>query len=262
MITSAYEILRAGGSSLDAVITAVTMLEDDALFNAGYGAVFTAEGQHELDASIMDGANLKAGSVAGVTRVKNPIKAARVVMEKTNHVMLTGEGADTFAESQGLEMVPSEYFYTERRWRSLMKLKERLRVKENTPISDEDKHGTVGAVALDKNGNLAAATSTGGHTNKMKGRIGDSPVIGSGTYANNDSCAVSCTGDGEYYMRLVLAYDIAARMRYAGDTLEVAANQVIKQVLPELGGSGGLIAIDRHGKIVMPFNTNVCTGHR
>lgn len=232
------------------------MLEDDALFNAGHGAVFTADAKHELDSSIMDGKTLKAGSVAGITRIKNPIKAARAVMEKTNYVMLAGEGANTFAEQQGLEVASSDYFYTERRWRSLMKLKERLSVKDNLPVSDEDKHGTVGAVALDQNGNLAAATSTGGHTNKMTGRVGDSPIIGAGTYANNDSCAVSCTGDGEYYMRLAIAYDVAARMRYHNDSLEDAANEVIMNVLPKLGGSGGLIAIDRNGKIVMPFNTN------
>lgn len=248
--------MKDGGSSLDAVTTAVVMLEDEPLFNAGHGAVFTSEGKHELDASIMDGSTLKAGSVAGITRIKNPIKAARAVMEKTSHVMLAGEGANAFAEQQGLEVVSEKHFYTERRWKSLMKLKERLQIKENSPISDEDKHGTVGAVALDQNGNLAAATSTGGHTNKMPGRIGDSPIIGAGTYANNNSCAVSCTGDGEYYMRLAIAHDVSARMLYRNDSIEKASDEIIMHALPKLGGSGGLIAIDRKGNIVMPFNTN------
>lgn len=256
-VRAGHDVLAGDGASLDAVTAAVIVLEDDPLFNAGHGAVFNAEGQHELDAAIMDGSNLKAGAVAGLKRARNPILAARAVMEKTRHVLLAAEGADAFAESQGLEMVSPNYFYTESRWRSLTRMQERLRVGEmNSPISDQDKHGTVGAVALDAAGNLAAATSTGGMTHKMVGRIGDTPIIGAGTYADNSTCAVSCTGDGEYFIRLAVAHEIASRIRYLGESMQVATAYVVMQALPALGGEGGVIAVDRGGNIAMPFNTS------
>jgi len=256
-VRAGHDLLARGGSSLDAVTAAVIVLEDDPLFNAGHGAVFNAEGQHELDAAIMDGANLKAGAVAGLKRARNPILAARAVMEKTRHVLLVAEGADAFAESQGLEMVSPNYFYTESRWHSLTRMQERLRAGEmNSPVSDQDKHGTVGAVALDAAGNLAAATSTGGMTHKMVGRIGDTPIIGAGTYADNSTCAVSCTGDGEYFIRLAVAHEIASRIRYLGESMQVATAYVVMQALPALGGEGGVIAVDRGGNIAMPFNTS------
>lgn len=235
-------ILLNGGSSLDAVTAAIIIMEDSPLFNAGKGAVFTAEGKNEMDASIMDGSNLMAGAVAGVQTIKNPILAAREVMERSKHVMLMGEGADIFAKEHGLKIEDSSYFFTERRWKSLQK-------------ANKDKFGTVGAVALDMNGNLAAATSTGGMTNKMKGRIGDTPIIGAGTYADNKSCAVSGTGHGEYFMRNVVAYDIAALMKYSGVSLKQASNYVIMKKLKDQGGGGGIIALDKAGNFVMTFNT-------
>lgn len=235
-------ILLNGGSSLDAVTAAIIIMEDSPLFNAGKGAVFTAEGKNEMDASIMDGSNLMAGAVAGVQTIKNPILAAREVMEHSKHVMLMGEGADIFAKEHGLKIEDSSYFFTERRWKSLQK-------------ANKDKFGTVGAVALDMNGNLAAATSTGGMTNKMKGRIGDTPIIGAGTYADNKSCAVSGTGHGEYFMRNVVAYDIAALMKYSGVSLKQASNYVIMKKLKDQGGGGGIIALDKAGNFVMTFNT-------
>lgn len=237
-----YTILEADGSSLDAVVAAIEILENSPLFNAGKGAVFTNEGSNELDASIMDGSNRNAGAVAGVHRIKNPIKAARAVMEQSNHVMLSGAGADQFAASVGLDTVPPEYFYTLKRHRSLQRA-----------ISAE-KHGTVGVVCIDKKGNLAAGTSTGGMTNKKYGRIGDSPIIGAGTYAD-ELCAVSCTGHGEYFIRYAVAYDVSAQLRYANKTLHEATNEIIMQKLKEAGGSGGLIAMNRKGEISMPFNT-------
>ena len=238
------EILRQGGSSLEAVTRVVMVMEDSPLFNAGKGAVFTAEGTNEMDAAIMDGRDLKAGAVAGISHVKNPILAARAVMENTEHVMLSGEGARLFAERQGLEMADSAYFFTQRRYDSYLRAKEKA-----------EKSGTVGAVALDKAGNLAAATSTGGMTYKMKGRIGDTPVIGAGTYADNESCAVSGTGHGEYFIRNVVAYDISAMMKYEHMTLADAAETVVMQKLKPAGGEGGVIAVDREGNIAMPFNT-------
>ncbi len=249
-----HHILKKGGSSLDAVAGALIILENSPLFNAGKGAVFTNNGSNELDASIMDGRSLQAGAVAGVKTVKNPILLARKVMEKSPHVLLSGEGADTFARGQGLEIVDPDYFYTERRWKSLQKVKARENLGEPEKSPDK-KHGTVGAAALDKFGNLAAGTSTGGMTNKRYGRIGDSPLIGAGTYANNETCAVSATGHGEYFIRAVVTHDISALMQYKGLSLQEAANRVIVDKLTALGGTGGVVAIDKKGNIAMPFNT-------
>src|SRR5690606_36239729 len=249
----------------DAVQAAVNVLEDSPLFNAGKGAVFTNEGKNELDASIMDGATLKAGAVAGVTTLKNPINGARAVMEKSEHVMMVGKGAELFALSQGCDTVSPSYFYTEERWNQLqrtIKEEELGRAAYNfnpresliSGVSREDvKFGTVGCVALDQNGNLAAGTSTGGMTNKRCGRVGDAPIIGAGTYAN-DQVAVSCTGWGEYYIRAVAAYDVAAQLKYGASTAAEAAAQVIKKI-GDLGGNGGMIVLDRHGGVTMPFNT-------
>ena len=241
-LTVGYEILEKGNSSLDAVEAVVRIMEDSPLFNAGKGAVFTNAGTNELDASIMDGSTLQAGAVAGVKTVKNPISAARKVMEKTWHVMLSGDGADHFAAEQGLEIVDNNYFYTERRWNALKKAQE------------EEKHGTVGCVALDKKGNIAAGTSTGGLTNKRWGRVGDTPIIGAGTYANNETCGVSGTGQGEYFIRGNIAYDVSALMIYRSLTVNDAAGQVIDK-LSGRGGRGGLIAMDKNGNIAMSFNT-------
>jgi L-asparaginase / beta-aspartyl-peptidase len=240
-LEAGHAVLQSGGSALDAVSAAVVVMEDSPLFNAGRGACYNAAGKHELDASIMEGATLRAGAVAAVTRVRNPVLAARAVMEKCRHVMLVGAAADRFGARQGLKLEKPEYFATASR---LAALREK-RVGH---------HGTVGAVALDANGNLAAATSTGGYTGKMPGRVGDSPIIGAGTYADNRACAISGTGLGEAFMRGVLAYDVAARMRYLKESLETAAQAAIAN-LSELKGDGGLIALDRGGNIVMPFNS-------
>jgi len=245
-----YAILEKGGTSLDAVEAVVQRLEDDSLFNAGKGSVFNSEGKVELDASIMDGNTLKAGAVAGVHHVKNPIRLARTVMEKSEHVFFIGDGAEKFAQEHGLELVDESYFFTEARWQSLQKAK----AKES--LTEKEKHGTVGAVALDQHGNLAAATSTGGMTNKKFGRIGDSPIIGAGTYADNETCAISATGHGEYFIRAVVAHDIASLMRYKGLSLQAAAEEVVMNKLAKLGGTGGIIAIDRNANIAMPFNTD------
>ena len=245
-----YAILEKGGTSLDAVEAVVQRLEDDSLFNAGKGSVFNSEGKVELDASIMDGNTLKAGAVAGVHHVKNPIRLARTVMEKSEHVFFIGDGAEKFAQEHGLELVDESYFFTEARWQSLQKAK----AKES--LTEKEKHGTVGAVALDQHGNLAAATSTGGMTNKKFGRIGDSPIIGAGTYADNETCAISATGHGEYFIRAVVAHDIASLMRYKGLSLQAAAEEVVMKKLTKLGGTGGLVAIDRNANIAMPFNTD------
>lgn len=244
------EVLQRGGSSLDAIEAAIHVLEDNPLFNAGKGAVFTHEGTNELDASIMDGRTLKAGAVAGLQHIQNPISLARLVMEKSPHVMLEGEGAETFARRMGVKFVDPKYFYTKERWEALQKLK-----SSPSPPTGKDRHGTVGAVALDQAGNLAAGTSTGGTTNKQFGRIGDSPIIGAGTYANNRTCAVSCTGDGEYFIRSVVAHDVSALIEYKGLSLGEAAQAAIDKV-GKLGGTGGLIAIDREGNIALPFNTS------
>jgi beta-aspartyl-peptidase (threonine type) len=249
------EILRNRGTALDAVEAAVRVLEDSPLFNAGKGAVFTSEGKNELDASIMDGKTLKAGAVGSVTTVKNPISAARAVMEKSKHVLLAGRGADLFAAEKGLEIVPPEYYFEQRRWDELLKAKEEQGASVVNPEASAVSFGTVGALALDGEGNLAAGTSTGGLTNKMPGRLGDTPIIGAGTYANNKTCAVSGTGQGEYFMRLLIAYDVSAHMEYEGMSLSDAAEKVIREKLTGLGGTGGLIALDRSGSIAMPFNT-------
>ncbi|WP_264179956.1 isoaspartyl peptidase/L-asparaginase [Luteimonas panaciterrae] len=251
-----HEQLAAGKPALDAVTAAITVLEDDPHFNAGKGAVFTHEGRNELDASLMDGATLKAGAVAGVRRVKNPILLARAVMEHSPHVMLTGEGAEAFAKAQGVELVDPGYFRTEERWRQLQKaLKEE---KAGRAYSDPDtaKHfGTVGAVARDTQGHLAAGTSTGGMTNKRYGRVGDSPIIGAGTYANA-VCAVSGTGWGEFYLRVSAAHEICARMAYRGETAAQAGEAVINRQIPALGGDGGAIVLAADGSVAMPFNTD------
>jgi beta-aspartyl-peptidase (threonine type) len=250
-----HEILAQGGTSVDAVAATVVTLEDDPLFNAGRGAVFNAEGEVEMDAAIMDGATLKAGAVAGVKRVQNPILAARLVMDKTSCVLLGGAGADAFAQAHGLPLADPHYFYTQNRWDALQREKGRRTAGAMRPVSDEDRHGTVGAVARDGSGNLAAATSTGGYTHKIAGRIGDTPIIGAGTYADNATCAVSATGDGEYFIRLAAAHEIAARMRYLKEPLSIAAEHVIMKAMRDAGGSGGLVAIDRLGNIAMPFNS-------
>tara|TARA_B100000809_G_scaffold118189_1_gene116524 strand:+ start:209 stop:1168 length:960 start_codon:yes stop_codon:yes gene_type:complete len=243
-LKTGYAILENGGSGLDAVEATIKVMEDSPLFNAGKGAVFTGAGTNELDASIMDGATLQGGAVAGVKTVKNPISAARKVMEKTWHVLLAGEGADAFAKEQGLDIVDNSYFHTEHRFKSLIKAKEK----------EMEKHGTVGCVALDKKGNLAAGTSTGGLTNKRWGRVGDSPIIGAGTYASNETCAVSATGQGEYFIRGSVAFDIAAQMDYEKKSVQTAAQAVIDK-LTERGGTGGVIVMDSKGNIAMSFNT-------
>lgn len=256
-LSEGYEVLENGGSSLDAVTAAVVIMEDSPLFNAGKGAVFTHNGLNELDASIMDGKTLKAGAVGAVRNIKNPVKLARLVMEKTWHVMLIADGARLFAEDQGVELVPDEYFFTQRRWDSLQRAIERASEKERSEvITDSDKYfGTVGAVALDKNGNLAAATSTGGLTNKMYGRVGDSPIVGAGMYANNKTCAVSGTGQGEYFIRGMLAHTVSAIMEYGEKSVSEAAEETIMGKLTEMGGTGGIIALDHNGNIAMTFNT-------
>jgi beta-aspartyl-peptidase (threonine type) len=248
-LNAGFRVLRDGGASLDAVSAALVIMEDSPLFNAGRGAVFTADGVNSLDASIMDGATLRAGAVAGVTDVKNPIVLARLVMDKSPHVMLSGAGAERFAREQGIPSTPKEWFFTERRWKELQDAKA-------AEARRSEKFGTVGAVALDRTGRLAAGTSTGGMTNKKWGRIGDSPVIGAGTYANA-RCAVSGTGWGEYYIRNAVAYDICARVEYAGVSIDAAASAVILTKLPQQEkDTGGVIAIDREGHIAMPFNTS------
>ena len=259
-LRAGFAILEKGGSSLDAVEASVRVLEDNPHFNAGKGAVFTAAGTNELDAAIMDGKTLKAGAVASVRHIKNPISLARMVMEKSPHVMMDGTGAEAFAKQNGVELVDQKYFYTEERWQALQRAKEKEKkvgsaAGNNFGISDKDRHGTVGAVALDQAGNVAAATSTGGITNKKAGRIGDSPIIGAGTYANNATCAVSATGDGEYFIRAVVAHDVSALMEYSAMPLAQAAQEVLDKVA-KLGGTGGLIAIDRQGNITQPFNTS------
>ena len=243
-LTAGKKILSEGGSALDAVEQTIRTMEDNPLFNAGKGAVFTHEGRNELDAAIMDGSNLGAGAVAGVTDIKNPISAARKVMINSPHVMLSGAGASQFAKEQGLEIVPSSYFYTNKRFNELQELLKK------------EKFGTVGCCALDKNGNLAAGTSTGGMANKRYNRIGDSPIIGAGTYANNSTCAVSGTGHGEYFIRWTVAHDISALMEYKGLNLKEASELVVNDKLVKAGGSGGVICVDKSGNISMPFNSS------
>ncbi len=243
-------VLRAGGTSIDAVVATIMVLEECPLFNAGKGAVFSWEGRNELDASIMEGATLKAGAVAGVTTIRNPIRAARAVMENSPHVLLSGKGAAEFAREQGLPLVRNRHFYTRERYDQLKALKKKTRER-----AQADNHGTVGCVALDQYGNLCAGTSTGGMTGKRYGRIGDTPVIGAGNYADNKSCAVSCTGHGEFFIRAGIARDVAARMEYGGINLEEAAAGALEK-LTLMGGTGGFIALDANGNITMPFNTS------
>ena len=258
-----YNILESGGTSLDAVQQTINVMEDSPLFNAGKGAVFTNAETNELDASIMDGKTLNAGASAGTKTVRNPINLARVIMDKSPHVMMAGNGADTFAKEQGLDIVAPEYFYTEKRLNSL----KRIKGKEQVELDHDDKQaqfydadikdskfGTVGCAALDKYGNLAAGTSTGGMTNKRWGRVGDSPIIGAGTYANNATCAISSTGWGEYFIRAMVAHDISAMMDYKGLSLKEAAKKVISKV-GDLGGDGGIVAVDKNGTMVAEFNT-------
>jgi isoaspartyl peptidase/L-asparaginase-like protein (Ntn-hydrolase superfamily) len=238
-LEAGYEILRTGRSAIEAVTAAVMVLEDDPLFNAARGGSLNSDGDVEMDASIMEGAKLRAGAVAAVRRIRNPVLAARAVMEKTRHVLLAGDGAERFARKHGLKLESPAYFRTARQFASLKR---------------KNYHGTVGAVALDADGNLAAATSTGGYTGKMPGRIGDSPIIGAGTYADNRACAVSTTGLGEVFIRAAVAHDMCARMRYRGSSLAAAAAAALKNVA-QLGGDGGLVAVDRRGNVAMPFNS-------
>lgn len=263
-LQAGYNALQSGKSSLDAVEVSIQIMEDSPLFNAGKGAVFTHDGRNELDASIMDGKTLAAGAVAGVTTIRNPISAARAVMEKSEHVLLVGPGAEKFAKQIGLNLVEPSYFYTEDRWNGLQNILKEDSAKSQLDhdgqpsakmgtINQDNKFGTVGAVALDKQGNLAAGTSTGGMTNKKYGRVGDAPLIGAGTYANQ-TVGISCTGWGEYYIRSVVAYDIAAIMEYKKWSVAEAAQAALDKVA-KLGGNGGLIALDKNGQVSMPFNT-------
>jgi beta-aspartyl-peptidase (threonine type) len=253
-LDAGYAVLKGGGTSLDATVAAVRILEDSPYFNAGLGAVFSHAGINELDAAIMDGATRKAGAVAGVRHVRNPIELARMVMDRTPHVLLSGEGAEEFALEQGVKLVPGSYFHTERRWKQLEDAQRDA--KAAATDADIGYFGTVGAVARDSHGNLAAATSTGGMTNKRWGRIGDSPIIGAGTYAENASCAVSATGSGEYFMRAVVAHEICARVRLTGARAADAARDVVQVMLKEIGGDGGVIVVDRNGELSMEFNTD------
>lgn len=254
-LNAGYAILEAGGTALDAVECAVKLLEDTPLFNAGKGSVFTAEGTHEMDAAIMDGSNVKAGAVSLITGIKNPVALARDIMDHSYHVFLAGEGAMTFAKSRGHEVLEPPYFYDEVRYQQWQGIKDSDQFQLDHSVKKDGKFGTVGAVACDQHGNTAAATSTGGMTNKKWGRVGDSPMIGAGTYANNATCAVSCTGSGEYFIRGVVAYDVSCLMEYKGLTLQEAADEVIQNRILKIGGDGGLIAVDAQGNIAMPFNT-------
>lgn len=254
-LNAGYAVLENGGAALDAIEAAIVLMEDSPLFNAGKGAVFTREGKNELDSSIMDGATLNAGAAAGVTRVKNPIKLARAVMENSEHVMFAREGAEEFAKEQGLEFVRPSYFRTQHRWDAYKRALEREKQEKETAIPADFKYGTVGAVALDANGNLAAGTSTGGMTLKRYGRVGDSPIIGAGTYADNKSCAVSSTGWGEYFIRLTIARDICAQVEYGGATVEAAANDMIHNKLQSMGADGGVIVLGPDGSFAMTFNS-------
>ncbi len=264
-LNAGNDILKNHGAAIDAVEAAIKILEDDSLFNAGKGAVFTNEGKNELDASIMDGKNLKAGAVAGVTNIKNPIAAARAVMDKSEHVIMAGKGAEQFAAMNGCETVDPSYFFTTQRWLDLQDAKKQDSLKAmhkdstkaflKQPDNYDYKYGTVGAVALDMKGNLAAGTSTGGMTDKRFGRVGDSPIIGAGTYADNNTCAISCTGWGEYFIRLVMAKTISDRIEFAHQSLKDAADEMIMKKLPALGGDGGLIAVDKAGNFTMSFDT-------
>ncbi|KVT55366.1 isoaspartyl peptidase [Burkholderia ubonensis] len=267
ILRAAQAVLADGGSALDAVSVAVRMLEDCPLFNAGRGAVYAADGTHELDAAIMDGATLAAGAVCCVTRVRNPVLAARRVMEASEHVMFAGAGADAFAAAQGLELVEPGYFGTEARHAQWLKARDAagalldhdaatFAFGDGAPLDPDRKHGTVGAVARDLHGHVAAATSTGGITNKQPGRVGDSPIIGAGCYADDATCAVSSTGTGEMFIRLATAHDVAAQIAYRGVSVAEAAYDVVMNKLPRIAGRGGIIAVDAHGNVAMPFNTD------
>ncbi len=263
VLQKGYDTLEKGGTALDAVEIVIRMMEDSPLFNAGKGSVFTSDGKNEMDAAVMNGADLKAGSVAGVHTIKNPISAARAVMEKSQHVMMIGSGAEKFAQQQKLEIVDTAYFFDQNRWDQLQKIKksEKQQLDHSGDTTGmllphkDSKFGTVGAVALDKYGNLAAGTSTGGMTNKKYGRVGDAPIIGAGTYANNNSCAVSATGHGEYFIRYTVAHDIAALVEYKGLNVKQAAEEVVMKKLLKAGGEGGVIVLDAKGNFAMPFNT-------
>ncbi len=266
-VVAGYKALQSGKNGLDAIEIAVKILEDSPLFNAGKGAVFTADGKNELDAAVMEGRELKAGAVAGLRRVKNPIVLARAVMEKSEHVMMIGEGAELFAKEMNIELVEEKYFWTQDRWDGLQRIikqekekekaaKEGKKISEATLLDDRNtKYGTVGAVALDKDGNLAAGTSTGGMTYKKYGRVGDVPIIGAGTYANNETCAVSATGWGEYFIRLGVAKEISSLMEYRALPIQQAVDMVIKTKLQKMGGDGGVVAIDKFGNMGISFNS-------
>lgn len=252
-LAAGYAILEKGGTALEAVEATIMIMEDDPLFNAGKGAVFTQAGTNELDASIMNGADLNAGAVAGVKTIKNPIQLARLVMTDSPHVLMAGDGAEAFADTVDVEKVDPKYFYTEERWQALERVRESIKKKQEA--EGDSKRGTVGCVALDKHGNIAAGTSTGGMTYKKFGRVGDSPIVGAGTYAENASCAVSATGHGEYFIRAAVAYDIAARVKYQNLSVQEAADAVIHQKLGDMGGDGGVIVLDAKGNIAFSFNT-------
>lgn len=254
-LNAGYAILNEGGNALDAIEAAIVIMEDAPIFNAGKGAVFTRAGKNELDASIMDGATLNAGAVAGVTSVKNPIRLARSVMENSVHVMFARDGAEAFAKEQGLEIVPPDYFYTEKRYQALQDALKAEKKKKESARPVDWKFGTVGAVALDAQGNLAAGTSTGGMTMKDYGRVGDAPIIGAGTYADNKSCAVSSTGHGEYFIRLTIARDICAQVEYGGKSVEDATRSMIHGKLDDMGATGGVIVLGKDGDYAMAFNT-------
>lgn len=254
-LDAGYNALAAGLSSIDAVEIAVSALEDCHLFNAGKGSVFTAEGTHEMDASIMDGKTLMAGAVSLVKGIKNPVKLSRLVMEQSDHVFLAGQGAELFAQQKGCEFRDNDYFYDEFRFNQWQEVKGTDQFQLDHSVNKDHKFGTVGAVALDQFGNIAAATSTGGMTNKKFGRVGDSPMIGAGNYANNTTCAVSCTGSGEFFIRAVVAYDVSCLMEYKGLSLQEACAEVVQNRLMKIGGDGGLIAVDAKGNIILEFNT-------
>jgi L-asparaginase / beta-aspartyl-peptidase len=254
-LDAGYNALASGLSSIDAVEIAVSTLEDCHLFNAGKGSVFTAEGTHEMDASIMDGKTLMAGAVSLVKGIKNPVKLSRLVMEQSDHVFLAGQGAEIFARQKGCEFRDNDYFYDEFRFNQWQEVKGTDQFQLDHSVNKDHKFGTVGAVALDQFGNIAAATSTGGMTNKKFGRVGDSPMIGAGNYANNNTCAVSCTGSGEFFIRAVVAYDVSCLMEYKGLSLQEACTEVVQNRLMKIGGDGGLIAVDAKGNITLEFNT-------
>lgn len=254
-IESAASILKKGGAALDAVESAVIKLEDTPLFNAGRGSVFTSKGNHEMDASIMDGKSLNAGAASLVKGVKNPVALARLIMEKSGHVFLAGDGAVEFARLMNCEFKDEAYFHDDFRFQQWQEVKGTDKTQLDHTLKKDEKFGTVGAVAKDQFGNLAAATSTGGMTNKSFGRVGDTPMIGAGNYANNQTCAVSCTGSGEFFIRGVVAYDVSCLMEYKGMSLVEACDEVIHRRLMNIGGDGGLIAVDAEGNIAMPFNT-------